>query len=61
MAAAGQRAMGLASLDEGEETEGERQDVEVSLLGNVREEEEYEGMTVCVETPALKRVKSEVE
>jgi len=60
MAAAGQRAMSLMSLDEGEETEGERQDVEVSLLGNVREEE-YEGTAVGVETPALKRVKSEVE
>ncbi|KAG6377420.1 P-loop containing nucleoside triphosphate hydrolase protein [Boletus reticuloceps] len=54
-----QYAMGGCSMDEGEgeETEGERE-VEVSLLGRINEEE-YEGSSVAVETPALKRVRSE--
>ena len=61
MAAAGQYSMGLSSMDEGDETEGGREEVEVSsLLDNIREEE-YEGASAVVETPALKRVKSEVE
>ncbi|KAF8137524.1 P-loop containing nucleoside triphosphate hydrolase protein [Boletus edulis] len=52
-----QYAMGQNSMDEGEETEGEHE-VEVSLLGRINEEE-YEGSSVAVETPALKRVRSE--
>jgi len=57
----GEHTMGLTSLDEGDETEGGREEVEVSsLLGKIREEE-YEGNGVAVETPALKRVKSDVE
>jgi len=61
MAAAGQYSMSLSSMDEGDETEGGREEVEVtSLLDSVREEE-YEGTSVAVETPALKRVRSEVE
>ncbi|KAF8552102.1 kinesin-domain-containing protein [Imleria badia] len=52
---AGQHTMSFSSFDEGDETE-----VEVSLLGRIKEEE-YEGNGVVVETPALKRVRSEVE
>ena len=51
-------SMGLSSVDEGEETERECEDVEVSLLSRIREEE-YEGNTVVLETPALKRVRSD--
>lgn len=64
MGSAGHRLMGRVSLDEGEgegeETDGGREDTtEVSLLGKINEEE-YEGTSVTLETPA-KRVKSEVE
>ncbi|KAG8216883.1 P-loop containing nucleoside triphosphate hydrolase protein [Butyriboletus roseoflavus] len=59
MDATEQRSMGLASLDEGDETEGGREDTEMSLLGKINEEE-YEGNGVTLETPA-KRVKSDVE
>ncbi|KAI9569943.1 P-loop containing nucleoside triphosphate hydrolase protein [Boletus coccyginus] len=60
MMTVGEHTMGLTSMDEGEETEGGREEVEVtSLLGKI--EEEYEGNGVAVETPALKRVRSAVE
>lgn len=52
-------SVGLVSLDEGDETDVGRS-AEVSILGKLKEEEEYEGNGVTLETPA-KRVKSEVE
>lgn len=61
MGSAGRCLMDLISFDEGEgeETLGGREDtMEVSLLGEIKEE--YEGTSVTLETPA-KRVKSEVE
>ena len=51
----GQHTMSFSSFDEGDEVE-----VETSLLGRIKEEE-YEATGGAVETPALKRVKSEVE
>lgn len=51
--------IGQGSLDERDETEGGCS-TEVSVLGKLKEEE-YEGNAVTLETPAMKRVKSEVE